>query len=334
MRLHGIPSKTNQPGIIVGNVRSPKHPSYQSHPFAPNAVRHSTIIPAHGDNTTDRIPPPPAAELNNVAKPDNTSLGPDDTDDGGMGTSEKILDPPESDAQSHSENVDVEVFVGHYQPSLPMGPFIPQPPDPCKEQKGGSNRRRNEMIECLRRARDTRSKNSSGHNDGSDGDDEDDDDDDIDSPDSSNDETNNVPKSPSSTTVNHPNSPTTPHRVFRSQESDSLSDSQSPSPRALAPTPKRKRSNSKSDPATPTQGQRVSKRQRSSVGDTPLPFMPPVKRTRAEQKKFQAKLNHLIFDQQRPGSVEREVVEIKSGAKEWKKTFLHHEPWDSSSTSE
>lgn len=125
-----------------------------------------------------------------------------------------------------------------------------------------------------------------------------------------------TPVSVSSTTASHVNPPTTPRRVLRSQVIDQDPDSPTPSPRTLAPKSKRKRRDSKTDPATPTQGQRVSKRRRNSLGDSPLPLMPIVKRTRAGQKKFESKLSDLIFDPERPGSVEREVVEAKSGAKE------------------
>ena len=270
MTIHGVPSKINQPDVIVGNVRTHKHPSHQSRPFTPNTVRDSTSIPFPGDSTIDGNPPPPAAELSNVAKPDNTPPGPDDTDDGGLSTLEKILTPPESDTQSQSKNLDVKVFHCHDHPSLSIGPFIPQPPDPSKERKGAFKRRRNEMNERIRRARNIRSNNSTGNDDGRDGDDEDADDD-TDFPDDSNDKVNNVPKSPSSTTANHPDSPTIPRRVLRSQQNDPHSDSQTLSPRTTAPNPKRKRANSKTAPATPTQGQRVSKRQRDSIGDTPLP---------------------------------------------------------------
>lgn len=229
-----------------------------------------------------------------------------------MSTLEKILTPPEFDNKRQFKNQDVTVF-GQWQPHIRVGPFYPQPPNPFRERKGSFNRKRNETNECLRRARNARSNtsNANASDDDNEGDVED-----NDSPDESDLEAPGNLQSTSSTTVSHADPPTTPRRVLRSQVIDHDSDSPTPSPRTLAPKPKRKRDDSNTDTATPTKGQRVSKRQRKSIGDSPLPPMPPVKRTRAEQKKFQAKLDCLIFDPQHPGSVEREAVEIKSGAKE------------------
>jgi len=253
-----------------------------------------------------------------------------------MSTLEKMLTPPESDTIPQAKNQDFKVFCNQWQPHIRVGPFFPQPPNPFKERKGTPNRRRNEINERLRRARITRSNNGTGNGNyssgnGSDGDDEDDDNDNDESPHGPDAEAYTLPKPTCTATVSHLDPPTNPRRVLRSQGLDSDSDSQAVSPRTLAPKPKRKRDDSKTAAATPTQGQRVSKRQRKSLGDLPLPPMPPVKRTRAEQKKYQAKLDCLILDPQRPGSVEREVVEMKSGAKEWRTKSLHDEPWGGSS---
>ena len=336
MNLRIIPSRNNQPGVHVGNVRSPIHPSYQPHLFVPNTAQNPTRILASGNTSTNVDPPPPAVTDGKSSNEDyNTPPDPDTTSDGGMSTLEMMLTPPESDSEPHSKNQDVQVFHSQWQPHIRVGPFYPQPPNPFKERKGAFNRRRNVINARLRRSRITRSTNvtDNGHypsGDGSDGDDVDDDDDDNDSSHGPNAEAYIPPQPIRSTLVSHVDSPATPRRVLRSQGIDSDSDPQAVSPKTLAPKqkPKRKRDDSKPDITTPTQGQRVSKRQRDSLGDSPLPPMPPVKRTRAEQKKFESKLDHLIFDPERPGSVEREVVEVKSLAKEWRTASLHGKPWD------
>ena len=187
-------------------------------------------------------------------------------------------------------------------------------------------------MERLKRTLNERSNTSNANANANDGDNDGDVEDNA-SPDESDLEAPDMLKSTTSTAASHVSPPTTPRRVPRSQEPDHDSDSETPSPRTIAPKPKRKRTNSTTDAATPTKGQRVSKRQRKSISNSPLPPMPPVKRTRAEQKKFQAKLDHLVFDPQRPGSVERDAVEIKSGAKEWRKASLHDELWDGNSKS-
>lgn len=340
MTLRGTPSKNNQPGIHVGNVRSSIHPSRQPHSFVPSAAQDPTRIPASGDNGTNVDPPPPAAtNVKTGNEDDNTPPGPDDTNDGQMSTMEMMLTPPESDTEPHSKHQDVQVFRGQWQPHIRVGPFYPQPPDPFKERQGAFNRRRNVINARLRRSRNTQSTNVAGNgngssDNGSDGDDEDDDDNDNDSPHGPNAEAYTLSKPTCSTPVSHVDPPTTPRRVLRSQGLNSDSDSQTVSPKTLPPKPKRKRNDTKIDAATPTHGQRVSKRQRNSLGDSPLPPMPVIKRTRAEQKKYESKLGNLIFDPQRPGSVERELVEIKSGAKEWRTASLHDELWDGNSKPE
>ena len=318
----------NRPDAKTINAQKdwvPKAPRGAGH----KSVDHPPPAPAAANDTSSGNPPLPASPPpTSGTEPDNTALDPDDTDDGGMSTLAKMLTPPESDTIPRSKNQDVQVYVSHYQPNRILGPFIPQPPTPSKKTKVSKDSRRQEVIDRLKDAHNKRSNNGTGidnddagNDGGNDGDDEDDNplDDTITS------------RVTSSTTVSHVDPPITPRRVLRSQGLDSDSDSQAASPRTLAPKPKRKRDDSKTDAATPTQGQRVSKRQRNSLGSSPLPPMPPVKRTRAEQKKYQAKLDCLIFDPQRPGSVEREVVEMKSGAKEWRTKSLHDEPWDGSS---
>ena len=337
----GIPHVHNHPGskmtnLPEANVHDSKRPYDAVRAIANNSRRALSF----GNTATNDNPPPaptsPATYGHEGNDADSTPLDPDNTNDSDMSTLEKMLTPPESDTEPQLNGQDVKVFYGQCQPHIRVDPFYPQPPNPFKEQKGASNRRRNEINKRLRRARTTRSNNVTGNGNlssgnGSDGDDEDVDDHDNDSPHGPNAEAYNLPKPTCSIAVSHGNPPTTPRRVLRSQDPGSDSDSQTVSPRTLAPTPKRNRDDSKTDVATPTRGQRVSKRRRNSRGDSPLPPMPPVKRTRAEQKKFESKLDHLIFDPERPGSVEREVVEVKSGAKEWRMASLHEKPWDGNS---
>ena len=342
MKLLCTLSKNNQPGVHVGNVRSPIRPSHHSYPFVQKTAQDLTRIPASGNNGTDVDPPPPTATCSKSGnEDDDTSPGPYDMDDGGMSTFEKMLTPPESDTEPQSKSKDVKVFYSQWQPHIRVGPFYPRPPNPFKERKGAFNCRRNVINARLRRARNTRSNSGAGNGNGSDGDDEDDgsgndDQNDKDSPHGPNAETHNVIQSTSSITASHVDPPTTPRRVLRFQDPDSDSDSQNVTPKALAskPKPERKRNDLKTDPATPTQGQRISKRQRPSLGDSPSPPMPPIKRTRGERKKFESKFDHLIFDPERPGSVEREIVEIKSGAKGWRTASLHDHLWGGKPKSE
>lgn len=316
----------NRPDAKTSNAQKdwvPKAPRGAGH----KPVIHSPPTPAACSDSTNGDPsPPPSPPPASGTEPDNNPSCPDDMDDGGMGTLEKMLTPPESDTEPQSKNQDLEVYVNHYQPSRVLGPFIPQPPNPLKETKGSLD---------LRRVHNTRSNNGTGNdNVGTDNEgDNDGDDEDDNTPDDL-----ITPGFTSSATASQLDPPTTPRRVLRSQGTDSDSDSQSVSPRTLAPKPKpkpnRKRNDSKTDAVTPIQGQRVSKRQRNSLGDSPLPPMPRVKRTRAEQKKYESKLGNLIFDPQRPGSVERGLVEIKSGAKKWRTASLHDELWDGNSKPE
>lgn len=299
-------------------------------------VDHSSSAPAADGEATSNNPPPspsphPATDGNYGSDHDNTPPGLDDTDDDGVSTLEKMLSPPEFDVKPQSKNQDFKAFSAQWQPHIRLGPFFPQPHNPFKERKGAFNSRRSPSNKRRKISRNPRANNGDHSDDddtNNDGDDEDDDGPDADEP--------ITPISVSSKTATHLDPPTTPRRVLRSQAIIHDSDSPTPSPRTLAPLPKpkRKRDESKTDPATPTQGQRVSKRQRSSPTDSPLPPMPTVKRTRAEQKKFESKLNDLIFDPVRPGSVEREVVEIKSGAKEWRRASLHDAPWNGNLKSE
>lgn len=291
-------------------------------------VDHPAPASATGNHATNsNSSPAPAVDGNSDGELDKSSADPIDEDDGGMSTLEMMLSPPEFDINPRSKHLDVKVYHAHYQPNRTMGPFIPQPPSPSKEKPGSPDYRRENIMERLKHTLNERSNTSSANasDGGNEGDVED-----NDSPDGSDLEAPDMPKS---TTSSHIDPPTTPRRVLCSQAIDHDSDSPTPSPRTIAPKPKRKRTNSTTDAATPTKGQRVSKRQRKSISNSPLPPMPPVKRTRAEQKKFQAKLDHLVFDPQRPGSVEREAVEIKSGAKEWRKASLHDELWDGNSKS-
>jgi hypothetical protein len=311
------------------------HPSQRPYDAVDAIVHKSRRAQFSGDNTTNSNSPPsptPSATDNNEGDdPDNTPASPDDTNDGGMSTMDKMLTPPDFDTNSQSKQLDVKVFRTQWQPHIRMGPFYPQPANPFKERKGAFNSRRNRINKRRRTSRNPTANNSgqSGDEDtNNDGDDEDDDGRDAVDP--------ITPISVSPKTATHLDPPTTPRRVLRSRTIDSDPASPTPSPRTSAPQPKpkRKRDDSKTDPATPTQGQRVSKRQRNSPTNSPLPPMQTVKRTRAEQKKFESKFNDLIFDPERPGSVEREVVEIKSGAQEWKRASLHDEPWDGNRKSE
>lgn len=324
------------------NRPDPKTSSVPKHwiPKTPRDVAHKHVDhsppdpAADNDSTNDNPPLPASPPTASGTEPDNNPSGPDDMDDGGMSTLENMLTPPESDAEPQSKNQDVKVFHSQWQPHIRVGPFFPQPPKPFKERKGAFNYRGNVINARLRCARNTRTNNGTGNGIGSDGDDEDEND--NNSPHGPNAEAHHVIQPTSSTTVSHLDPPTTPRRILRSQDPDSDSDSQTASPKTLPPKPKRKRNDSKTktDVVMPNQGQRVSKRQRPSIGESPLPPMPPVKRTRGEQKKFESKLDHLIFDPESPGSVEREVVDIKSGAKEWRTASLHDELWDGNSKHE
>jgi len=331
MTLRGIGSKNNQPGMIVGNVRSPLLPFQQPYSVRPRTGQDPTRIPAPGNDATNDNTSPPASDGNSGNGPDKSPAGPTDEDDDGMSTLEKMLNPPDFDTNLRSKDEVVKVFRGEWQPHIRMGPFFPQPPNAAKERKGSFNCRRNRINKRLRASRNSRA-NRNGDSDDKDDDKDNDGDDEDDSPHDDPDADPITPGLTSSATTSQLDLPATPHATFRTQEidTDSDSDSHTTSPGTYVAQPKRKRDESKAQPATPSQGQRVSKRQRNSIGDTPLPAMPPSKRTRSQQKKFQAKLNYLIFDRERPGSVEREAVEIKSGAQKWRKTSLHDEPWDGS----
>jgi hypothetical protein len=343
--IMGFPSAINtkhyQPGLKEGNVRSPKHPSNQTYTFKAHDPTRLPFPASNDDNPTNNNPsvhpaPHNNNNNNNGSVPENTPPGPNDTDDAGMSTLDKILTPPESDTDPQSKNQDVKVFRSQWQPHIRVCPFSPQPPNTFKQRKRALNRRRNPtnkgrktpplLAPGLHGALQSMLDDSDGDDTENDGDDGDDDGADADDP--------VTPISVRSETATHLDPPITPRRVTRSQVIDLDSDYPTPSPRAFVPQPKRKRDDSKTDPATPTQGQRVSKRQRNSPTNSPLPPMQIVKRTRAEQKKFESKFNDLIFDPERPGSVEGEVVEIKSGAQEWKRASLHDEPWDGNRESE
>ena len=325
---HRISGPHNRPDSKTSNAQKdwvPKAPRGTGH----KPVDHSPSTPVADNDTTNDNPPPspsPCSTTGGISgnDPDNTPPGPSDTDDDGMSTLEKMLSPPEFDTTPQSESKDIRVFCAQHRPHIRVGPFFPQPPNPFKERKGAFNSRRNWTNKRRNISRHSRANNgdeSDGDDSENDGDDEDDDGpDNVDDP--------ITPILTSSTTATHIDPSATPRRVTRSQAINHNRDSPTPSPRTLAPPSKRKRNDSKTDPATPTRGQRTSKRQRKSISESPLPPMKTIKRTRAEQKKFQAKFDHLIFDPERPGSVEREVVEIKSGAKEWRKASLHDELWD------
>ena len=329
---NGISHVHNHPGSKMTNIRDLNvHPSQQPYDAVSAIVCRSHGVPSSGNNTTNGDPSPPSATDVN-SEPDDSSSGPIDKDDGGMSTLEKILSPPESDTDPQSKIQYVKVYHIHYHPNRTLGPFIPQPPSPSKEKPGSPDYRRDSFMDRLRRTLNTRSNNgTSNDNDDTANDGDDEDDNSVDGPDVDGPVT---PILTSSTTAAHLDPPATPRRMTRSQIIHHDHDSPTPSPRTLAPPSKRKRKDSKTDLATPTRGQRISKRQRKSISESPLPPMPPIKRTRAEQKRFASKLDRLIFGPERPGSVEREVVEIKSGAKEWRKESLHDELWDGNSKSE
>jgi hypothetical protein len=139
-------TKHNQPGLKDGNVRLPKHPSNQPITFKAHDPTRLPFPASNNDNPTDNGPSVnPAAHNNNGSEPDNTPPGPNDTEDGGMSTLEKILTPPESDINPQSKNQDVKVFRSQWQPHIRIGPFYYQPPNRFKERKGAFNSRWNRI---------------------------------------------------------------------------------------------------------------------------------------------------------------------------------------------
>ena len=312
--LHRISGPHNRPDSKTSNVKKYRVPK------APRGAGHKSVnysppdLAANNESTYGNPPPPASSTPASGIESDSTPIGPDDTNDGEMSTLEKMLTPPESDSEPHSKHQDVQVFRSQWQSHIRAGPFYPQPPNPFKEQKGAFKRRRNVINARLRRSRYTPSTNDTANgNDSSgsknNGDDEDDDDNDNDSPHDPNAEAYILPEPTCSTPVSDVDPPTTPRRVLRSQGLDSDDDSQAVSPKTLPSQPKRKRDDSKTNITTPTQGQRISKRQRKSLGDSALPPMPPVKRTRAEQKNFES--NSIISSLTRS-------VQVVSSVRSWR----------------
>lgn len=187
MKFSGaVNTKLCQPGLKEGNVRSPKHPSQQPYPFK---TQDPTRVPFPGSkndkpNNDDPLVPP-TADHNSGSEPDNTPLGPNDTDDGGMSTLEKILSSSESDNNPQPKNQDVKVFRSQWQPHIRVGPFSPKPSNPFKERKGAFNSRRNRINKRRKTSRNPGASNgdgSGGDDTENDGDDEDDDGPDDDDP--------------------------------------------------------------------------------------------------------------------------------------------------------
>jgi hypothetical protein len=60
--------------------------------------------------------------------------------------------------------------------------------------------------------------------------------------------------------------------------------------------------------------------------------LPPVKlskRTRAQQKKFEAKLaKDFVYDEEYSGSARRESLDVNVGAEGWRRVSLRGEAWD------
>jgi hypothetical protein len=335
----GISHPHNRPGSKTTNLRtSQKSSPYRARCGTYKLVRYAWRSPSFGNRFNNSNPPPPplppAINGTSGSEPVNSSPEPTDKDGGGMSTLEKMLSPPEADNQPQSKHQNVKVFVHcHYTPSITAGPFIPQPHDPSKAKNRPFNNKNNEFDRRARDKQANRSGNGKVNHNGSDGDDKDDhhyhNDSHVD-PDA---EALNMPSTPSFSAA-HFDPPATSRPIVRSRAIDHDPDLQTTSLSTYAQQPKRKRDESNSDIATPKQGQRVFKRQRNSIGDSPLPPMPPIKRTRGQQKKLEAKLDYLFYDPERPGSVEREAVEIKSGSKAWRKASLHDEPWGGKSNSD
>lgn len=245
-----------------------------------------------------------------------------------------MLTPPVFDDEPRRQ--DFNVFMSHCLPGRRVGPLPMQPSSPIEERKGsfshGSNRTNKRRILQLRNRQINNGSDSDSDGDG-DGDDEGEEDDN--SADDSDAEEPTTPKSTGSTATDHPSPPATPRRVTRSQATvpDSAVPT-TPSDNDVSPS-KRKRDlpEAYTDSAQPSKGERASKRLRGSIGDSPLPTMQPAKRTCGQQKKFEAKFRDLVWDPQRPGSVEREDVSIKSSSSPWREVTLHNEPWDGSSRS-
>jgi hypothetical protein len=332
--------------------RGSRHIGHKPHvPISRNSTPFGNVsISGNGNPPPPSPPAPPAVGKNSDSKPDKTLVGTinkddsddsdgtantndtngtnatdvdsDDSDDGGVSILEKMLSPPESDLDSkpQSKQQDIRAFHVHYAPTQRSGPFIPQRPDPSKERKGEFNSRRNK-INLRRNFPKTRQASSDN-----DGDDEQDDD----LPDNLS--AGAPPSTPEATT--HLTPPDTPRPMTRSQSLRVSNNTTSPTT-ATTPSPsqpfKRKRDDPNISLATPTKGERISKRRRNSTGTSPLPPVNLLKRTRAQQKKFEAKLSKdLIYDEEFPGSARWESVDVKVGAEGWRRVSLHVEPWDGS----
>jgi hypothetical protein len=257
----------------------------------------------------------------NTNDTDATDADSDDSDDGGVSILEMMLSPPESDTdiKPQSNQQDIRAFHVHYAPTRRSGPFTPQRPDPFKERKGEFNSRRNKIS---MRRKHPKARQASKN----DGDDEQDDD----FPDDPSGEA--PPSTPEANT--HLAPPDTLRPMTRSQSLRVSNNTASPTT-TTTPSPyqrlKRQRDDSNTNLATPIKGERISKRRRNSTGTSPLPPINLLKRTRAQQKKLEAKLSKdLIYDEEFPGSARRESVDVKVGAEGWRRVSLHGEPWDGS----
>jgi hypothetical protein len=260
----------------------------------------------------------------------------DDSDDGGVSILEKMLSPPESDPDTkpQSNQQEIRAFHCHYGPTRRSGLFIPQRPEPSKERKGEFNCRSNKIN---MRRKSPRTRQASSDNDGDDElEDDVPDDSHEDSPeDAGTGAPPSTPKDNNSTTTTHLGPPDTPRPMTRSQSKLKASDSTTSPPNTAIPSPshplKRKRDYPNTNFATPTKGERISKRRRNSTGTSPLPPVKLLKRTRAQQKRFEAKMSKdLVYDEEFPGSARRESVDVKVGPSEWRRISLHGEAWDGS----
>lgn len=331
----------NLKNVFFGPARGNNNPTLQSPGQDSSDTGADSTTSAAGDcgqESNDLLPDQDDCDNDT----DNTSPDTDAPDTGSKSTLQKMLSPPVCDIEPCAEHEDIQVFNTHvrFTPQAPIRqpPFLPQPSDPSKQPKRPFNHRRNAINRRLNfhgnnfntgGGSQTGGGNGSDDNHGNDGDDEDDNDSDHSSPVTPGAE---PPTNPSPTTEHTPNTRSGP--ITRSQTEQwvllttFLATTSTPTP-----SNKRKRASSIDlSSSTTTKGDRVSKRIRNSFsGSLPLPNAQELKRTRGQQKKFEAKLgkDH-VFDPQHPGSVRREVVDAKSAAEGWRRESLHGEPWDGS----